>query len=86
MRFYDREREIKTLRDIRQSSEQAAQFTEVTGRRRIGKTMLLLKAYEDQPMLYFFVSRKAEVELCRLLFADRGDVWCADVRHKIEVC
>ena len=64
MRFYDREQEIKTLRDIRQSSEKTAQFTVVTGRRRIGKTMLLLKAYQDQPMLYFFVSRKAETELC----------------------
>lgn len=64
MRFYDREQEIKTLHDIRQTAERAAQFTVVTGRRRIGKTMLLLKAYENQPMLYFFVSRKAETELC----------------------
>lgn len=64
MRFYDREQEIKTLHDIRQTAERAAQFTVVTGRRRIGKTMLLLKAYDDQPMLYFFVSRKAETELC----------------------
>lgn len=64
MRFYEIEQEIKTLRDIRQSSEKTAQFTVVTGRRRIGKTMLLLKAYQDQPILYFFVSRKAETELC----------------------
>ncbi len=36
----------------------------VTGRRRIGKTSLVLKAYEDIPVLYFFVGRKAENLLC----------------------
>lgn len=36
----------------------------MTGRRRIGKTSLVLKAYEDQPILYFFVGRKAESLLC----------------------
>ena len=41
-----------------------AQFTVITGRRRIGKTSLVLKAYTDEPILYFFVSRKVESELC----------------------
>ena len=41
-----------------------AQFTVVTGRRRIGKTSLVWKAYEDEPILYFFVARKAEGDLC----------------------
>ena len=77
MRFYDREQEIKTLRDIRRASEHAAQFTVVTGRRRIGKTMLILKAYEDQPILYFFVSRKAEAALC----AD----FCAQIEEALGV-
>ena len=36
----------------------------VTGRRRIGKTSLVWKAYEDEPILYFFVARKAEGDLC----------------------
>lgn len=45
-------------------SEHNAQFTVVTGRRRIGKTSLIWKAYEDNPFLYFFVARKAESELC----------------------
>lgn len=40
-------------------------FTVVTGRRRIGKTSLVLRAFSDEPMLYFFVARKAESELCR---------------------
>lgn len=64
MKFFDRTEEIATLRGIREASRSNAQFTVVTGRRRIGKTSLVWKAYEDEPMLYFFVARKAESELC----------------------
>ena len=64
MRFFDREREIEKLRGIRELSRTVAQFTVVTGRRRIGKTSLVLNAYKDEPLLYFFVSRKVESELC----------------------
>lgn len=65
MYFYNREQEIKRLQDIRKQSFDNAQFTVVTGRRRIGKTQLLLRATEGQPSLYFFVSRKAEPFLCQ---------------------
>ena len=64
MRFFDRIEEIAALREIRDMSMSNAQFTVVTGRRRIGKTSLVWKAYEDEPILYFFVVRKAESELC----------------------
>ncbi len=64
MRFFDRTEEIASLREIRKMSENNAQFTVVTGRRRIGKTYLVWKAYEDEPVLYFFVARKAESDLC----------------------
>lgn len=64
MKFYDRTEEIDTLKKIRKNSDENAQFTVITGRRRIGKTSLVLKAYEDTPMLYFFVGRKAENLLC----------------------
>lgn len=64
MKFYDREKEIGRLREIRARSATAAQFTVVTGRRRIGKTSLVRKALGDGPMLYFFVGRKSEPELC----------------------
>ena len=46
-------------------SLKAAQFTVLTGRRRIGKTSLVLNAFSDAPLLYFFVARKAESELCQ---------------------
>ena len=64
MRFFDRKEEIATLREIREKARSIAQFTVVTGRRRIGKTLLVWKAYEDHPILYFFVARKVESELC----------------------
>lgn len=64
MKFFDRKEEIATLRKIRDNSMRNAQFTVMTGRRRIGKTSLVLKAYDDAPMLYFFVGRKAESLLC----------------------
>ena len=65
MRFFDRKQEMDTLREIRGRVKDNAQFTVVTGRRRIGKTSLVWKAYEDEPILYFFVARKAEGDLCR---------------------
>ena len=64
MRFFNRTDETASLREIRRMSKDNAQFTVVTGRRRIGKTYLVWKAYEDEPILYFFVARKAEGDLC----------------------
>ena len=65
MNFIDREKELETLRDITKKARDKAQFTVVTGRRRIGKTQLLLRSIEGQSALYFFVSRKAEPFLCQ---------------------
>ena len=66
MKFFGRHNEIIELQETRRLSLQTARFTIVTGRRRSGKTSLLIKAYEDvQDMLYFFVARKTEAELCK---------------------
>ncbi|MDR0430515.1 MAG: ATP-binding protein [Tannerellaceae bacterium] len=65
MEFYNREKEIKELLNTQKRSLENAQMTVITGRRRIGKTQLLLKATEGQPTLYFFVARKAESFLCQ---------------------
>ena len=65
MRFFDRTEEIAKLKEIEQLSHDTAQFTVITGRRRIGKTSLVREAYKDSAYLYFFVSRKAETELCQ---------------------
>lgn len=64
MRFYDRVQEITFLRETAAQAKKNARFTVVTGRRRIGKTSLIAKAYEKTPFLYFFIARKAESDLC----------------------
>lgn len=64
MRFFDRKRELELLADIEKRSHATAQFTVVTGRRRVGKTSLLLKACETYDFAYLFVERKAEKDLC----------------------
>ena len=65
MKFYNREKEILQLKEIQELSHQNAQLTVVTGRRRVGKTHMLLIATAGQPTLYFFVARKAERFLCQ---------------------
>lgn len=65
MEFIDRENELALLEEIRIRSEKAAMMTVITGRRRIGKTTLTIKAFEDRPLLYLFVVRKSEILLCR---------------------
>jgi AAA+ ATPase superfamily predicted ATPase len=64
MKFYNRESEIAQLEKIREKSLTNAQFTVVTGRRRIGKTQLLIEATKNDKVLYFFVARKSETLLC----------------------
>ena len=77
MQFVGREREIARLREIREQSRRSACFTVVTGRRRIGKTALLVHAHADAPMLYFFVSRQPERELC--------EAFRAEIEEKLDV-
>ncbi len=64
MRFFGREDEIRELRKIRERSRTSARFTVITGRRRVGKTELVKKAMEDEPYLYFYITKKAQPELC----------------------
>lgn len=77
MRFFDRKDEIASLKEILALSKSSAQFTVVTGRRRIGKTSLVWKAYDKEPMLYFFVARKAERELC--------SDFLSEIEHKLGI-
>lgn len=67
MKFFDRTQEIRLLKDIKESATENARFTVLTGRRRIGKTSLVMHAYEDdsERMVYLFVARKAEKDLCK---------------------
>ena len=65
MKFYNREIEKQELINIRNLSyESHSKLTVITGRRRVGKTSLILHALDDEPFLYFFVGRKSEADLC----------------------
>lgn len=64
MKFYDRKKEIAILSAAREQSQTSACFTVMTGRRRIGKTSLLLESVKDTRFIYIFVTRKSEVLLC----------------------
>ena len=77
MRFFDREQEFEKLREIEELSHEVAQFTIITGRRRIGKTEMVKKFYENKTMLYFFVARKAEADLC--------DIFIEEIRTKLGI-
>ena len=77
MRFFDREVEFDKLREIENLSCEVARFTIITGRRRIGKTEMVKKFYENKTMLYFFVARKAEADLC--------DIFMDEIRTKLHV-
>ena len=62
MKFYNREKELQNLRAIEEASKKSSKMTVVVGRRRIGKTTLIKKAYSDR--VYLFVSKKNEALLC----------------------
>lgn len=66
MKFYDREEQLETLRQMRELSYGGySRLTVVTGRRRIGKTTLINEAFKDEPYVYLFVGKKAEAVLCK---------------------
>jgi AAA+ ATPase superfamily predicted ATPase len=65
MRFYDRDVELSELSEIRrQAFKDHSRFTVVTGRRRIGKTSLILKSLEKVNPVYLFVGKSSEGVLC----------------------
>lgn len=66
MRFYDRIAELGSLENIRKQSLGTSCFTALIGRRRIGKTLLLLKESEnkDSKSIYLLVGRMNEGMLC----------------------
>ncbi|MBD5317245.1 MAG: ATP-binding protein [Bacteroides sp.] len=66
MKFYNRTKEIEELRRIQgRAFDSRSRMTVITGRRRIGKTSLALRATEGpEPTVYLFVSRKTEAALC----------------------
>jgi AAA+ ATPase superfamily predicted ATPase len=77
MKFYNREAEITDLDALSELTASRAQMTVITGRRRMGKTMLALHAVATQQYIYFFVSKKAEKLLC--------DEYVEEIKTKLDV-
>ncbi|MCT4599459.1 MAG: ATP-binding protein [Marinifilaceae bacterium] len=78
MKFYDRTEEIRNLQKIKESAyTEHSKLTVLTGRRRIGKTSLIFKALEDETIIYLFVSRKNESDLCTN--------FCTEIENKLSV-
>ena len=65
MKFYNRTSELAELQRIQNLSfSDYSRLTVVTGRRRIGKTSLIMKSVEGLSTVYLFVGRKSEATLC----------------------
>lgn len=77
MKFYNREKELALLDKIEKQSQQTAQMTFVVGRRRIGKTSLLVRGSEGRTYIYFFVAKKNEALLC--------SEFVEEVKYKLNV-
>ena len=73
MEFINRENELLLLGEARQRSLHSSQMTVIVGRRRIGKTSLVIKAFENNLFLYFFISRKNESLLCQDFLDEIGN-------------
>ena len=63
MKFYNRESEIGILLDNEQQAQRSATFTVLMGRRRVGKTSLVTKAFEGRAYAYLFTSKDSEAVL-----------------------
>ena len=64
MKFYNRKHELTELDKLYRQTKDTARMAVITGRRRVGKTMLALKHAGSHKYLYLFVSRKSEHLLC----------------------
>ena len=69
MKFYDRINEMQILQENEAQAERSAVFTVLMGRRRVGKTSLILHAVEGRDYAYLFISKDSEAVLCRKLQA-----------------
>lgn len=65
MRFYNRENERSELKKLWEQADNSSKMAVVTGRRRLGKTLLVKEFSKDLRYFYFFVEKKPEALLCK---------------------
>ena len=64
MNFYNRENELELLRLQEDRMSNGSRMTVIIGRRRIGKTRLIMKSLNQERDIYFFAAKKSEQLLC----------------------
>lgn len=65
LEFYGRSEELALLEKMWLAIELKARMAVITGRRRIGKTLLSMVYAKNKPHIYLFVAKKNEVLLCQ---------------------
>ncbi len=90
MKFYGREYELNVLNDIfSQCSNSYGKITVLTGRRRIGKTLLAKEYARGKDALYLFTSKKTEKLLCEeflpLYEELTGERYIGVIEHFVEI-
>lgn len=76
MKFYNREEELKLLQNTYRNLKNSSQLIVLTGRRRIGKTRLVLASLKGRKYLYFFVEKK---NMAGLL-----ESFCEELKEKLN--
>lgn len=76
MKFYDRRKEIKRIRNLYDKTSNHSSIIVLTGRRRIGKTRLVLESFKEKNFLYFFVGKKKIPQLLQ--------EWTDEINSKLE--
>lgn len=67
MKWFGRESESQLLKEAElRSKEAGSQLTVLSGPRRVGKTTLVQNTFNESNLLYFYVSKKKEADLCRI--------------------
>lgn len=62
--FFGRYSELEILQKIKKKSTETSQLTNIHGKRGVGKTSLILNAFNKEPYLYFYVEKKNERLIC----------------------
>jgi len=84
VRFYNRKSELKILDELDGQSEISGRMTVITGRRRVGKTLLALKYAENKKFLYLFISKKSEKQLCEEFLTEIKNIFSYPVIGEIN--
>ncbi|MEM6770689.1 MAG: ATP-binding protein [Bacteroidota bacterium] len=84
MKFYGRSEELRVLNEAKERSKANSQMIVVMGRRRIGKTRLILESLKKEDYLYFFVSKKEESLLCQDFLRQIKSVYGEEPLGKVD--